>query len=84
MNAVPQTALRRSLLVALTLALGAAPHARAQGGCDNDCVGPIDVPEVSSTDLSPVAPTAVLLGGCMIVFHERRRKAVQASESPRG
>ncbi len=79
MTADPRTALRRSLLVALTLALGAAPHARAQGGCDNDCVGPTDAPEVSSTDLSPVAPTAVLLGGCMLVLNDRRRKAAQAS-----
>jgi hypothetical protein len=72
---------RRSALVAVALALAAIPSAQAQGGCDNDCAGP-DVPEISSVDLSPVAPTAALLGGCVLVLNERRRKATAPNGKP--
>jgi hypothetical protein len=75
MNAHHRSAFRCSVLVILMLSLGALPKAHAQGGCDNDCAGPTTVPEVSSTDLSPVAATAILLGGCALVVNKRHRKA---------
>jgi hypothetical protein len=63
-------ALFRPALLTLVLALGLAAHARAQGGCDNDCFGPI-TPEI---DPSLGSGGLALVGGAILLVRSRRTR----------